>query len=52
MLNEQLAFYQATARSYIRNVSALHNNVGVTLMALGKTDEAIAAFETAKAIDE
>jgi tetratricopeptide (TPR) repeat protein len=48
--NEQLKFYQAAAEAYPKEIRAL-NNVGYTLMALGRTDEAIAAFELAKAID-
>ena len=47
--NEQLKFYQAAA-SDPKNFRAA-NNVGYTYMALGKTDEAIAAFEKAKAIE-
>ena len=47
--NEQLKFYQAAAAAYPKCIRAA-NNIGYTLMALGKTDEAIAAFETAKAI--
>lgn len=48
-LNEQLKFYQAAAESYPKCIRAA-NNIGYTYMALGKTDEAIAAFEKAKAI--
>jgi len=48
-LNEQLKFYQATAEAYPKCIRAV-NNVGCTFMALDKTDDAIAAFETAKAI--
>jgi len=48
-LNDQLKFYQAAAESYPKCIRAA-NNVGYTYMALGKTDEAITAFETAKAI--
>ena len=48
--NEQLAFYQAAAEAYPKCIRAA-NNVGYTLLALGKTDEAIAAFEKAKAIE-
>lgn len=47
--NEQLKFYQATAEAYPKCIRAA-NNVGVTLLALDKTDDAIAAFEKAKAI--
>lgn len=48
--NEQLAFFTAAAEAYPKCIRAA-NNVGVTLMNLGKTDEAIAAFEKAKAIE-
>jgi len=48
--NEQLAFYKAAAEAYPKDFRAA-NNVGVALMSLGKTDEAIAAFEKAKAIE-
>ena len=48
-LNEQLKFYQITAENYPKDIRAA-NNVGVAYMALGKTDEAIAAFEKARAI--
>jgi len=43
-LNEQLKFYQVTAENTPKCVRA-HNNIGYTYMALGKVDEAIAAFE-------
>ncbi|MCX6329659.1 MAG: hypothetical protein NTZ85_09135 [Bacteroidia bacterium] len=48
--NEQLAFYTAAAEAYPKCIRAA-NNVGVTLLNLGKTDEAIAAFEKAQAIE-
>jgi hypothetical protein len=48
-LNEQLTFYRATALANPKCVRA-HNNVGVTLMALGKTDDALLSFEAAKSI--
>jgi tetratricopeptide (TPR) repeat protein len=48
--NEQLAFYKAASEAYPKDFRAA-NNVGVALMTLGKTDEAIAAFEKAKAIE-
>jgi tetratricopeptide (TPR) repeat protein len=48
-LNEQLKFYQAAAESYPKCIRAA-NNIGYTYMALGKVNEAIAAFEKAKAI--
>ena len=47
--NEQLKFYQIAAENNPKDFRA-QNNVGVTYMALGKNDEAIAAFEKAKAI--
>jgi tetratricopeptide (TPR) repeat protein len=49
-VNEQLKFYQATEAKFPKDVRA-KNNAGCTLMALGKTDEAIAEFEKAKAIE-
>ena len=48
-LNEQLKFNLATAESYPKDIRAA-NNVGCSYMAVGKTTEAIAAFEKAKAI--
>jgi tetratricopeptide (TPR) repeat protein len=48
--NEQLAFYKAAAEANPKCIRAA-NNVGVALMALGKTDEALAAFDKAKAIE-
>jgi len=48
-LNEKLKFYQATQESFPKCIRA-KNNTGVTYLALGKTDEAIAEFEKAKAI--
>jgi tetratricopeptide (TPR) repeat protein len=48
-INEQLRFYQAAAESYPRDIRT-QNDIGFTYMALGKTNEAIAAFEKAKAI--
>jgi tetratricopeptide (TPR) repeat protein len=47
--NEQLKFYQITAENFPKCIRA-KNNMGCTYMALGKTDEAIAEFEKAKAI--
>ena len=47
--NEQLKFYQATTENFPKCIRA-KNNLGCTYMALGKTDEAIAEFEKAKAI--
>lgn len=48
--NEKLAFYKAAAENYPKCIRA-HNNVGNTLIGLGKADEALAAFEKAKAIE-
>ena len=48
--NEKLAFFTAALEAYPKCIRAA-NNSGVTLLALGKTDEALAAFEKAKAID-
>lgn len=48
-LDEKLKFYQAAAK-YNPTCIRAHNNVGYTLMALGKTDASIAEFEAAKAI--
>jgi tetratricopeptide (TPR) repeat protein len=48
--NEQLKFYQVTSENYPKDFRA-QNNVGYTYMSLGKTDEAIAAFEKAKATE-
>ena len=47
--NEQLKFYQATAAAFPKCIRAA-NNVGYTYLLLGKADEAAAAFESAKAI--
>ncbi|MEI6049594.1 MAG: hypothetical protein WCS03_11895 [Bacteroidota bacterium] len=49
-LNEQLKFYQTTSENFPKCIRA-QNNIGCTYMALGKTDDAIAAFEKAKAIE-
>jgi hypothetical protein len=46
---EQLKFYQATAENFPKCVRA-KNNMGIAYMTLGKTDEGIAEFEKAKAI--
>jgi tetratricopeptide (TPR) repeat protein len=48
-LNEQLKFYQVAAENNPKEFRA-QNNIGVTYLALDKNDEAIAAFEKAKAI--
>jgi tetratricopeptide (TPR) repeat protein len=47
--NEQLKFYQVTQENFPKCIRA-KNNTGCIFMALGKTDEAIAEFEKAKAI--
>jgi tetratricopeptide (TPR) repeat protein len=47
--NEQLKFYQATAAANPTCIRA-KNDIGYTYLALGKPDEATAAFESAKAI--
>jgi len=47
--NEQLKFYQVTQENFPKCFRA-KNNTGVTFMAMGKTDEAIAEFEKAKAL--
>jgi tetratricopeptide (TPR) repeat protein len=47
--NDQLKFYQAALESDPTCIRAA-NNIGYAYMALGKTDEAIAAFEKAKTI--
>jgi tetratricopeptide (TPR) repeat protein len=47
--NEQLKFYQVTAEKFPKCIRA-KNNMGCAYLALGKTDEAIAEFEKAKAI--
>ena len=49
-LNEQLKFYQITAENFPKCIGA-HNNIGYTDLCLGKSDEAIAALEKAKAIE-
>ncbi|MGE5421230.1 MAG: tetratricopeptide repeat protein [Chloroflexota bacterium] len=49
-LNEALKFYQVAATNNPKDVRAI-NNVGYTYMMLGKTDDAIAAFEKARAIE-
>jgi Flp pilus assembly protein TadD len=48
--NEQLKFYQAAAENNPKDFRA-QNNIGCIFMVLGKTDEAIASFEKAKAIE-
>jgi tetratricopeptide (TPR) repeat protein len=48
--NDKLAFYKAAAESDPKSIRA-HNNVGCALLALGKPDEALAAFDKAKALE-
>jgi tetratricopeptide (TPR) repeat protein len=48
---EKLAIYQAAAQNFPQCYRA-HNNVGYVLMKMGKTDEAKAAFEQAKALKD
>ncbi|MBW6502149.1 MAG: tetratricopeptide repeat protein [Bacteroidales bacterium] len=48
-LNEQLKFYQTAADLFPKCIRA-HNNVGLTYLALGKPDDALVAFEKAKAL--
>jgi len=49
-LNEQLKIYQTLADLHPNCIRA-KNNIGYTFMALDKVDEAIAAFEKAKALE-
>ena len=48
--NEKLSFYKAVADAYPKCIRA-HNNVGTVLLSQGKPDEAIAALDKAKAIE-
>ena len=48
--NEALKFYQAAATNYPKDVRPI-NNVGHTYMTLGRVDDAISAFEKARAIE-
>jgi tetratricopeptide (TPR) repeat protein len=48
--NEQLKFYQTSSAAFPKCIRA-QNDIGYTYMALGKVDEAIAAFEKAKALE-
>jgi tetratricopeptide (TPR) repeat protein len=48
--DEQLKFYQAAADNDPKDFRA-QNNIGNTYMDLGKTDEAVAAYEKAKTIE-
>ncbi|NMC40441.1 MAG: hypothetical protein GYA43_04610 [Bacteroidales bacterium] len=49
-MNEKLAVYQAAAQQFPTCIRA-HNNVGYCYIALGKADEALAALDKAKAIN-
>ena len=49
-MRKHLAFYKAALEAYPKCIRAA-NNIGYSLLALGKTDEAIAALEVAKAIN-
>lgn len=49
-MNEKLAVYQKTAELFPKCIRAA-NNIGYCYILLGKADEAIAALETAKAIN-
>lgn len=48
--NEKLSFYKAVADAYPKCIRA-HNNVATVLLSQGKADEAIAALDKAKAIE-
>jgi tetratricopeptide (TPR) repeat protein len=48
--NDKLAFYKAAAENDPKNVRA-QNNIGCALLALDKADEALAAFDKAKALE-
>jgi tetratricopeptide (TPR) repeat protein len=48
--NEQLKFYQTASAAFPKCIRA-QNNIGCMYMGLGKVDEAIAAFEKAKAME-
>ena len=48
--NEKLKFYQTAASAFPKCIRA-QNNIGCIQMALGKTDDAVAAFEKAKAME-
>ncbi len=47
--NDKLAFFKAAAENNPKCVRA-HNNIGCALLALDKADDALAAFEKAKAL--
>lgn len=49
-LNEKLKFYQTALTNFPKCLRA-QNNIGYINVALGKTDDAVAAFEKAKAMD-
>jgi tetratricopeptide (TPR) repeat protein len=49
-VNEQLKFYQIAAENFPRDIRA-QNNIGYSYLWLAKPDEAIAALEKAKAIE-
>jgi tetratricopeptide (TPR) repeat protein len=49
-VNEQLKFYQVALQNFPKCIRAA-NNIGYSYILLGKSDEAIAALETAKAIE-
>jgi tetratricopeptide (TPR) repeat protein len=49
-VNEQLKFYQTTAENFPKDIRG-HVNIGYANLLLGKTDDAIAALEKAKAIE-
>lgn len=50
-MDQKLAIYQAAARHFPNSFRA-NNNVGYIYMQMGKTDDAKAAFEKAKAIED
>jgi tetratricopeptide (TPR) repeat protein len=49
-LNEQLNYYQIAAQNFPNDIRA-NNNIGYVYILLGKSDDAIAALEKAKAIE-
>ena len=49
-VNEQLKFYQIAQENFPKDIRT-SNNVGYSYLLLGKSDEAIGAFEKAKAIE-
>jgi tetratricopeptide (TPR) repeat protein len=49
-LNEQLKFYQATAENFPKDIRG-HVNISYVNLLLGKSDDALAALEKAKAIE-